>query len=99
MDKTKLIIIISIIIVLGLLTALFYPKKIVVGGLRGGPITPGASAYLEEYKCFGIKQDFCPPWPDYGCDRLCYGLTYDKTCSIQSFESDDQITSSTTTCK
>jgi hypothetical protein len=63
-----------------------FPKERVVGGLRGGPIGPGESAYREDYLCLGIKSDVCPNWPDYGCDRLCYGAVVRQTCTIETYD-------------
>ncbi len=64
----------------------FFPKERVVGGLRGGPIGPGESAYREDYVCLGVPYDFCPNWPDYGCDRLCFGAVVTRTCSIEMYD-------------
>lgn len=62
----------------------FTPER-VKGGLKGGPIGPNESAYREEYQCFGFARDFCPQnRPDYGCDYLCYGITYDKQCFMET---------------
>ncbi len=61
-----------------------FPKERVVGGLRGGPIGPGETAYREDYVCLGLKYDFCPDWPDYGCDRLCFGAVVARTGSIET---------------
>lgn len=100
MDKKKIIItIILIAVIIGSLIVFFYPKKMVIGGLRGGPIGPSESAYLEEYGCLGFKRDFCPPWPDYGCDLLCYGITYNKKCSTHSFDSAGQNVKSPINCR
>lgn len=63
----------------------FDPPRRVRGGLRGGPIAWDESAYREEYRCLGIRRDFCPPWPDYGCDYLCYGITYGRACFIETY--------------
>ena len=78
-----LIVITIIAVIMGAL--IFNPPKRIKGGLRGGPIDLNKSAYLEEYQCFGFKKDFCPPWPDYGCDHLCYGITYSKKCFMETY--------------
>lgn len=77
--KKSVITIILIVIIFGFFIVFFYPKKRVVGGFRG-LVDPGQTLYREEFLCFGIKYDFCPPWPDYGCDYLCYGIVYNKKC-------------------
>jgi hypothetical protein len=63
-----------------------FPKERVVGGLQGGPIGPGESAYQEDYVCLGVPYDFCPNWPDYGCDRLCFGAVVARTCSVETYD-------------
>lgn len=68
-----------------------FPKERVVGGLRGGPIGPGESAYREDYVCLGVPYDFCPNWPDYGCDRLCFGAVVARTCSIETYHPEDGL--------
>jgi len=99
MEKNKLIItIILLVILLVSLTAFFYPKERVVGGLRG-LIGPGQNSYREEFSCFGIKHDFCPQWPDYGCDLLCYGIVYDRTCFNEVYESGTGTQKTEITCK
>lgn len=75
--------------VLVIVVLVFLKQQRVVGGLRGGPIGPNESAYREDYKCLGIPYDFCPNWPDYGCDYLCYGFVYAKECSIETFKGGD----------
>jgi hypothetical protein len=77
----------------------FYPKERVIGGLRGGPIGPGAAEYREDYQCFGMSYDFCPAWPDYGCDYQCYGLLYDRVCSIETYETEQGVTRVPTNCR
>lgn len=74
------------ILVFGLLMVFFFPKERVIGGLRGGPIAPGETAYREDYTCIGIAYDFCPDWPDYGCDYLCFGVVIGRTCSLESYD-------------
>lgn len=80
----KIVIILSIVVVIVAGALVFNPRDMVIGGLSGGPIGPEESSYLEEYRCFGIKRDFCPPWPDAGCDHLCYGVVYGRKCFIQT---------------
>ena len=84
MTGKRIIIILLIVVFFGISVAVFYPKERVVGGLRGGPLPSNASAYVETYECLGLKRDFCPPWPDYGCDYLCYGIRYNKKCFNQT---------------
>ena len=84
MEKQKVVAIIAIVVVLILLSVLIYPKERVNGGLRG-EIGLGESAYGEEYKCFGIERNFCPPRSEYVCDALCYGIVYDKKCYIETY--------------
>ena len=79
-------VIILTLLILSLMIVFFYPKERVVGGLRGGPIGPGETAYREDYTCTGFAYDFCPNWPDYGCDRLCFGLVSGRTCSLESYD-------------
>jgi hypothetical protein len=76
-----------------------WPKERVVGGLRGGPIGPGETAYREDLVCLGVKYDFCPNWPDYGCDRLCFGAVVDRTCSIESYEPAEGRVRTPTACQ
>jgi hypothetical protein len=63
-----------------------FPKERVVGGLQDGPIGPGESAYREDYVCLGVPYDPCPNWPDYGCDRLCFGAVVARTCSVETYD-------------
>lgn len=79
----------TLIIVVSILAcALFlYPMQRVIGGLRGGPIAPGQTAYREDYTCLGIKLNSCPNWPDFGCIFLCSGIITNKTCSIEQYDS------------
>lgn len=72
--------------------AFFFPKERVVGGLRGGPIGPGETAYREDYTCVGVPYDFCPNWPDYGCDYLCFGIVTSRTCSMETYQETQGIT-------
>lgn len=85
MKKKNLIILIAILIIVvaaGILV--FNPPKRVKGGLRG-EIVPNSPTYREEYQCFGIERDFCPSWPDYGCDHLCYGFIYGEKCFLETY--------------
>jgi hypothetical protein len=74
------------LIILSLLIIFFYPKERVVGGLRGGPIAPGETAYREDYTCLGVSYDYCPSLPDYGCDKLCFGMVTDRICTVESYD-------------
>jgi hypothetical protein len=78
----------TLLIVVSILACVlfFLPKQRVIGGLGGGPITVGLTAYREDYACIGIKFAFCPPWPDYGCSFHCSGIITNKTCSIEKAE-------------
>ncbi len=94
--KNKIFIIIIAVIVVLSLSMFFYPKKNIIDGSRGF-IELNETYYTKEYSCFGIKHNFCPPWPDYGCDSLCYGLIFDKKCytsiyNVNSEEIKTQIT-------
>ncbi len=80
-----MILVIALVVAAIITVLVFNPPKRVIGGLRGGPIAPNDYAYREEYKCLGLKRDFCPPWPDYGCDLLCYGIVYDQQCYIETY--------------
>jgi len=95
MNKKKIItiIVLLVIVVIGGVL-IFNPPERVKGGFGGIPITPGASAYVEEYQCFGISRDFCPPWDDYGCDLLCYGIIHSKKCFVVSYDNEYQKQSS-----
>lgn len=75
-----------LIALLSLIIVFFYPKERVVGGLRGGPIAPGETAYRQDYTCIGISYDFCPNWPDYGCDYLCFGMLANRTCTVERYD-------------
>jgi len=97
MDK-KHIQIIIVIAVLIALVVFFFPKERVVGGLRGF-IDKSDVAYKEEYDCIGIAHDFCPNWPDYGCDLQCYGMTFNKKCYNEFIGADNKITKTEATCK
>ena len=98
MNKKILIVILIVILSLVLISAFFYPKQRVFGG-RGGPIAINGKVYLEEYSCFGIKYNFCPNWPDYGCDLLCYGLVFDKKCYNETYEDGGKHTKMPISCK
>lgn len=74
------------ILLIVLLIIFFFPKQRVIGGLRGGPIAPGETTYRQDYTCIGIAYDFCPNWPDYGCDYLCFGAVVGRSCSLESYE-------------
>ncbi len=76
----------------------FSPKPRVIGGLRGGPIGPGEQAYREDFACLGFPTEFCPNWPDYGCDYLCYGVVYGRECSVETF-TDGGLTRQPTECQ
>lgn len=77
---------------------MFYPKKYIIGGL-GGFLEPGDSAYREEYSCLGIKYRNCPNIPDYGCENYCFGIIYDKKCSIVSMPDTNQFKTIDTQCR
>jgi hypothetical protein len=100
MERKKLIItVILIVLILGSLTAFFYPKRRVVGGL-GGYIRPGQTSYREEFSCFGIKYDFCrTSLEDAGCALLCFGIVYDKKCFIEVNEGGIGTQKTETTCR
>ncbi|MFH0830370.1 MAG: hypothetical protein V1887_04405 [Candidatus Aenigmatarchaeota archaeon] len=86
MEKKKLLAIVVILVVIGALIAIFYPKARVVGGLRGF-VAADATAYREEFDCAGIRYDYCPEQiMDYGCDYLCFGMLYSQKCYVQSAE-------------
>jgi len=92
----------SVIAVVALLIVIVLwacPKERVVGGLRGGPIGPGESAYREDTICLGVSYDFCPDWPDYGCDRLCFGAVVGRTCSIETYESEEGLIRAPAECR
>lgn len=78
-------------------TPFFFPKRRVIGGLRGGPMGPGQSGYREDYVCIGIKLNFCPNWPDFGCVLLCSGIITNKTCSIEK-DDDGRINRTPVAC-
>jgi len=87
---------------LGLLAAILlwaFPKQRVVGGLRGGPIPPGEAAYREDYVCLGVGYDFCPNWPDYGCDRLCFGAVVARSCSIETYDAAEGLVRAPAECR
>jgi hypothetical protein len=87
----------AVLLVVILLCA--FPKERVVGGLRGGPIAPGAAAYREDYVCLGVRYDFCPNWPDYGCDRLCFGAVVARTCSIETYDAERGLDRTSAECR
>jgi hypothetical protein len=76
-----------------------FPKERVMGGLRSGPIGPDEAAYREDYLCLGVRYDFCPNWPDYGCDRLCFGAVVARTCSIETYDSDVGLLRAPAVCR
>jgi hypothetical protein len=82
----RLVWIVVIIMILIAVVLFFYPKERVVSGLRGGPVAPGETAYREDYTCVGIKYDFCPNWPDYGCDYLCFGMVSYRVCTLEEYD-------------
>lgn len=93
---------VTLLIGLGLLAAILlwaFPKERVVGGLRGGPIAPGEAAYREDYVCLGLRYDFCPNWPDYGCDRLCFGAVMARTCSIETYDAAEGLARIPAVCR
>jgi len=68
-----------------LLIVIFYPRPQVIGGLGGVPLSPSTTAYKEEYRCFGLKYNYLPEsCVDCVQRYLCFGITYDKECFIQS---------------
>ena len=81
----KCLIIIVVLIFISAIYFSMFPQRRIVGGLRGGPIAPIEQVLVTKYSCFGIPYDYCPPWPDYGCDALCYGIVYGKKCYEQSY--------------
>ena len=66
MTRRKGVAVVLGVVLLVALVLWAFPKERAVGGLRGGPIGPGESAYREDYVCLGVPYDFCPNWPDYG---------------------------------
>lgn len=73
----------------------FYPKQRVIGGLRGGPIGLNETAFRVDYACIGVEYDFCPNWPDYGCDYLCVGWLAKRTCSLETYTQQGLVQSPT----
>jgi hypothetical protein len=96
--KTRsFLIVVAILVVAGAVALLLInPPHRTNGGLGG--IMSNLPAYLEEYQCLGVKKDFCPPWPDYGCDNLCYGVIYGKQCYMTGFE-DGELYKNPTECR
>ncbi len=95
----KFIIVITLIIILVLF---FYPKSYVRGGLQGGPIGPGETAYKEEFSCFGIKHSYYPSGcADCGNVYNCYGLNYNKKCytEVYSYSGGGKLSKDSTQCK
>jgi len=88
-----------VLLLLGCVVVLFYPKERIVGGLRGGPIGPNETAYREEYRCLGVLYDFTPPWPDYEGKFLCYGVRYNKQCFVDTTGSSGGVVKVKTECK
>jgi len=68
------------------LTLIFYPKQWVVGGLSGGPLAPGQTAYREEYACIGIKLIIPLNCADCGAIYPCFGIILNRTCSIERYD-------------
>ncbi len=89
----------AVVAVLTATVVWFFPKERVFGGLRGGPIGPGENAYREDYVCLGISYDYCPDWPDYGCDRLCFGLVTGRTCSMETYDPATGVVSAAVECR
>jgi hypothetical protein len=87
------------LLILALTILFFFPKERVVGGLRGGPISPGETAYREDYTCTGVAYDFCPNWPDYGCDYLCFGIVSNRSCTLESYEVERGVTRVPAACE
>jgi len=85
MGKSKLVLVIIAVLLALCLIAFFYPKKTVVGGMGGflGFYEKGQEVYREDYQCFGFASTYCPKCNDCGCDHLCYGMRYDKRCSLE----------------
>ena len=98
MTFKRIQILVLVLLLLGGLITFFYPRERIIGGLRGGPIGPGATAYREEYDCLGFTYDFTPPWPDYGGKFFCYGIRYDRQCFMDT-EGDGRITKVKTGCR
>jgi hypothetical protein len=97
--KKAVVAVLVAIVAVGGAVLCFFPKERVVGGLRGGPIAPGETAYREDYVCVGIGYDFCPNWPDYGCDRLCFGVVTARTCSIETYDVATGVVSRPVECR
>lgn len=93
------LIVLAVAAVLAAAVWFFYPRPRVIGGLRGGPIAPGESAYREDFACIGIPYDFCPPWPDYGCDYWCLGLVTHRTCTMETYEMQAGLTRDPVPCR
>lgn len=81
--------IIGIVALLIVATLFFYPKPRITGELDGF-IGPNEESLRTEYTCIGISYDFCPDWPDYGCDYLCYGTPVDPHCFIEATANNQQ---------
>lgn len=84
-NKRKIAKLMIVVTILACFLFLF-PKQLVLGGLRGGPIAPGQTADREDYTCIGIKLNFCPNWPDFVCTYFCSGIVTNKTCSIEKYD-------------
>ncbi|VVB73777.1 Uncharacterised protein [uncultured archaeon] len=64
-----------------LIAAFFWPKARVIGGKKGF----ASPMYTEEFSCLGFAYDHCPDMPDYGCDKMCLGWTYNRQCYNSTF--------------
>jgi len=96
--KIKLILIIIAVV---LLIIFFFPKSYVKGGL-GGFIGPGATAYKEEYSCFGLKYSYNSPFfqcADCGVSYYCSGILYGKKCYMEQYSGGGTISKEVTDCR
>lgn len=88
----KKVIIIGVFAAVICMILFFYPKQMVIGGLKGYVPGPDFSVYREEYQCFGFSAEVCDEqFVHTICSDVCYGITHSKSCFNETFFDKTQI--------
>ena len=84
-------------IVLFILLVVFFPKPRVIGGL-GEFVSTDTTVYREEFDCLGYSYDYVPPnCADCGAQQLCFGITQNRKCFLESYSTKTGETEKTAT--
>ncbi len=89
-----------ILLVFFTLLVVFFPKPMVIGGL-GGFLRNDITVYREEFDCAGFSYDYYPPnCADCGKQQLCFGITLNRKCFLESYDSNSgQVYKDATDCR